>query len=369
MKLKNPCFGLFLLCFFLLAAVVSTAQNSNQANYLRRIQNGSQLYDLSRWYEAAMEFRRAQEIAVNINDWSQALYWVILSELAYSDYGSALRDMDELQRNAPGSGFSRDMLYHRARVYFNQGFFDEALLLFRHFTDSVSDVNRETSDRRAAAFFWMGECLYAMGQFDEAENFYSFVITRYPESLKVDAASYRIDLIRQKKIEAELLALLQWSHEETLRTSEDYQRKIRTYEYTLNTYQRRIAELTQGQEPAGLNSEIQEVRPAQAPVTPSSPQSPPSLSSLPLSLFSDSDPAPSQSPAAVDNPPARPPANMPKGNNPALNIPAQNTPLNNPTQNNSRQQQADESLLEWARRLGIDLQQLMDEINNSGGSM
>jgi len=322
MKLKNPCFGFFLLCFFLLAAVVAPAQNSNQTDYIRRIQNGSQLYDLSRWYEAAIEFRRAQEIAVNINDWSQALYWVILSELAYSDYGSALRDMDELQRISPGSSYNRDMLYHRARVYYNQGFFDDALILFRYYTDSVTDVNRETSDRRAAAFFWMGECLYSMGQFNEAENFYSWVITMYPESPKKEAASYRIDLIKQKKIEAELLALLQWSHEESLRTSEDYQRRIRTYEYTLNTYQRRIAELTQEQGQVQANP--------QTPVTSQPAAQPAAQPSIP----------------SIVQPAAQPSA-LPV-------IPPQTT---------------NEELLEWARQMGFDVQQILDDISNSRGAM
>jgi len=318
MKLKIPCFGLFLICVFLLSAGVSPAQD-NQADYLRRFQNGSQLYERSLWYEAAMEFRRAQEIAIGINDWSQALYWVILSELAYSDYGSALRDMDELQRSAPNSSYSRDMMYHRARVYYNQGFFDEALQLFKFYTEAVADGDRETLDRKAAAFFWMGECLFSMGQFDEAENFYSFVITRYPESLKLEAASYRIDLIKQKKIESELLALLQWSHEESLRSSEDYQRKIRTYEYTLNTYQRRIAELSQSGS-IQLNSDGQEVRPGQ---TPSGPSSRPDI--LP--------------PGIIQSQPRTP-------------------------------QPPDESLLERARRIESELQRALDDLlNDSRGTM
>jgi len=326
--LKKSFFGLFFLCFLLLAAVVSTAQDS-QTDYLRRIENASRLYDLSRWYEAAMEFRRAQEIAGNLNDWSQALYWVILSELAYSDYGSALRDMDELQRTSPGSSYTRDMMYHRARVYYNQGFFDEALLLFRYFTDAVADVNREASDRKAAAYFWMGECLYSMGQFDEAESFYSWVITSYPESPKIGAASYRIDLIKQKKIETELLALLQWSHEESLRTSEDYQRTIRTYEYTLNAYQRRISELSQG--PAVQSTGFPETHPVTTTPPPSQPSAPPTQPSAP-----------------TVSPPAGPP------------------PGNIPPQNNPRRQTVDESLLEWARRMGVDLQGILDEVNSRG---
>jgi tetratricopeptide (TPR) repeat protein len=241
----------FLLCIFLLTAVFAYAQQNGNGYsnggslYQARFDNGTRFYNEAKWHDAAAEFRFAQENAGNMNDWAQALYWVILTELALADYGSALRDMDELDARAINSTFAKDMVYHRARIYFNQGFFEDALILFKRYNDSVTGDDTESTDRKAAAFFWMGECLYAMGQFDDAEKFYSWVITRYPNSLRVEVSSYRIDLIKQKKIEAELLALLRWSHEESLRTSEDYQRRLRTYEFTLNAYQRRIAELTQ----------------------------------------------------------------------------------------------------------------------------
>jgi len=233
--------GLLLLGGF---AAAQGVPQENQSQFARRFQNGSQFFNLQRWNEATIEFRRAQESATTNNDRSAALYWVILSQLAHTDYGSALRDMDELQRTAPTSVYARDMAYHRARVYFNQGYFEDALFFFNRYINTTEDIDRESADRRAAAYFWMGESLYTMGQLDEAEKFYAWVIGRYPESPKMEAASYRIDLIKQKKIEAELLALLQWSHEESLRTSENFQRTIRTYEHTLNAYQRRIAELT-----------------------------------------------------------------------------------------------------------------------------
>jgi len=242
MRQKSCIFLLVLL--ILISGVFLNAQENEANQYTRRYQNGVLFYQMSRWQEAAIEFRRAQELAVNINEWSQALYWVILSQMAYSDFGSALLDMAELERMAPNSSYARDIVYHRARVYYIQGYFEDALHLFNRYNTSTSDSDKESSDRRAAAFFWMGECLYSMGQFDEAEKFYAWVIGRYPDSSKIEASAYRLDIIKQKKIENELLALLQWSHEETLRTSEEYQRTIRTYEYTLNLYQRRIAELT-----------------------------------------------------------------------------------------------------------------------------
>jgi TolA-binding protein len=244
MKQKRSIFLPFVLLLLTLCANFSGAQENGQVQYTRRYQNGTQLYKLSRFQEAAIEFRRAQETAVNANDKSAALYWVILSQMAYSDFGSAVRDMEELEKTAPNSPYTRDMYYHRARVYYNQGYYEEALFLFNRYNQSTSDSDRQSAERRAASFFWMGECLFAMGQHEEAEKFYAWVIAKYTESPKVEAASYRIDLIKQKKIESELLALLQWSHEEALRTSEDYQKTIRTYEYTLNMYQRRIAELS-----------------------------------------------------------------------------------------------------------------------------
>ena len=233
---------------FLLALMFTTgisAEEGDISDYQRRFDNGTQLYFLERWPEAAMEFRRAQEISVNDEDWSEALYWVILSELADSDYGSANIDMNALSARAPNSTYARDMVYHRARIYFNQGYFEDALLLFKNYIDSVSHLSDAvTSDRIAAAYFWMGECLYRMGQFDEAEKFYVWVVDKYPRSPKYDASLFRLELIKQKKIETELLALLRWSNEESLRSSENYQRTIRTYEQTLNEYQRRIAELS-----------------------------------------------------------------------------------------------------------------------------
>jgi len=230
------------------------AQEDLHSQYLRRFQNGSQFYNMSRWQEAAIEFRRAQEIAAGMDDWSRALYWVILSQMAYSDFGSALMDMEELDRRAPNSPYTRDMVYHRARLYYEQGYYEDAILLFNRYNSLTTDSDRETSERRAAAFFWIGECLYSIGEFDEAEKFYSWVVGRYPTSPKVEASAYRLDIIKQKKIEAELLALLQWSHEESLRTSEEYQRTIRTYESTLNMYQRRIAELTGSETRQEINS-------------------------------------------------------------------------------------------------------------------
>jgi TolA-binding protein len=240
---KNRLITLLLASLLFLRAGFVFSQDAaslRTAFFPEKFQIGMSRYQESRWLEAAAEFRAAQEASGGLREWTEALYWVILSEMAASDFGSALQDMEALEKGAAGSGRAADLVYHRAWAYYSLGYYEEALPLFRRYADSAGPGGES---RKAAALYWMGECLYALGQLDKAAEFFNTIVTDYPGSPKYDASVYRIDLIKQKKIETELLALLKWSHEESLRTAEEYQRKERTYEQAMNAYQRRIAEL------------------------------------------------------------------------------------------------------------------------------
>ena len=227
-----------LLCLLLvMTGEPVRAQDGGQ--FSERFLAGIHRYQEARWLEAAAEFRAAQEIAPARQEWVEALYWVALTELAASDYGSALRDMDELEKTAPKSGRKMDIMYHRARAYYYRGYYDEAIVLFKNYADQAG---KGGESRKAAALYWIGECLYSMGQLDRAADFFGMVVNEYPGSVKFEAAAYRLDLIKQKKIEIELLAMLKWSHEESLRTLEEYQRREKTYDQALNAYQKRLAE-------------------------------------------------------------------------------------------------------------------------------
>ncbi|MDR1253373.1 MAG: tetratricopeptide repeat protein [Treponema sp.] len=215
-------------------------ENDAESQFSSRFLAGINLYRKASWLEAAAELRAAQEMARDRQEWTEALYWIVLTELAASDYGSALRDMDELEKRAPGSGRSADIVYHRARAYYYLGYYDEAIVLFKKYADEAGEGGES---RRAAAMYWIGECLYSMGQMERAADFFTMVIDKYPGSVKYEAASYRLELIKQKKIELELLTMLKWSHEESLKTVEEYQRREKTYNQALNAYQKRLAEV------------------------------------------------------------------------------------------------------------------------------
>jgi TolA-binding protein len=211
-----------------------------------RLQSGLALYQESRWREAVGELRRAQAEAVDPELKGEASYWIALAELSSGDYNGAIRDMDVLETTAPESKRLREIPYHKGRALYHLGRYDEALMLLKLYTDGIGGAplpGSSAAARKSAALYWIGECLYAMGQLDYARDIFMLVTTGYPGSAKYEASSYRLGLINQKKIEEELLALLKWSHEESLRAIEEYQRRERSYDQALIAYQKRIAEL------------------------------------------------------------------------------------------------------------------------------
>jgi TolA-binding protein len=207
--------------------------------FFAKYRTGLELYREGRWMEAAAELRSAQETAEDDFQWTEALYWLVLTEIAASDYGSAVRDMDDLEHYAPDSGRAQDMLYHRARAYYYLGYYEDAIALFKEFADRAGAGGES---RTSAAYFWIGECLFAMGQLDRARDVFTLIVDRYPHSHKYEASSYRLDLIRQKKIEIELLSLLQSSRAEALRNAEEYRQREQLYEEELNAARRQLAE-------------------------------------------------------------------------------------------------------------------------------
>jgi TolA-binding protein len=259
------------LCFLVLQAVSVTAQagvsgaaqdlavesSRSPAPGYTRLRRGLEFYQQSRWREAVTEFRRAQDEAVDSELKAEALYWIALSEISAKDYSGAIRDMDQMELIAPESRRLQDIPYHKGRALYYLGRYEEALMLLKLYADQMGGMppaGSELAARKSAAIYWIGECLYAMGQLDYARDVFTIVTQDYPRSAKFEASSYRLALIHQKKIEEELLNLLKWSHEESLKAIEEYQRRERSYDQALIAYQKRIADLLKDSRLADLDS-------------------------------------------------------------------------------------------------------------------
>jgi tetratricopeptide (TPR) repeat protein len=237
-----------------LLILVSYAGHAQTAD-LSLLNKGKELFSQGKWREAVLELRRLQAEASSRELRGEAFFWISLSELSAGEYEEALRDMEALEETDPRSPRIRELPYHRGRIFFHLGYYDEAIILLKRYSDSFtprpgSGLSSDDNLRKAAALYWTGECLLALGQIDKAFDVFKLITEEYPNSPKYEASSYRLALINQKKVEAELLGLLKWSHEEAIRNMEEFHRKESFYDQALSVYQKRIAELTE--HPEGL---------------------------------------------------------------------------------------------------------------------
>jgi len=234
LRKKAVLFPLILLFLLFAGICLVFAQTRMSASPADLLDMGIGLYGDSRFTESVTVLRL---IPPGNAYYSEALYWVCLGELALGDYQQTLRDLDLLEYTR--SRWDSEIPYHRGRCLFYLGRHEEALVSFGKYLENplVGDSGR------AAGWYWMGEALFAMGRLDSAADAFSQVVEKYPYSVKFEAASYRLDLITQKKIEEELLAILKWSHEESLRSLEEYQVRETIYNQAISGYERRLQEL------------------------------------------------------------------------------------------------------------------------------
>jgi TolA-binding protein len=185
----------------------------------------------------------ARDKAETDDEKTEAQYWICVTKQSASDYEAELQELGVLAQMKGRVDRRTEIPYLKGRAFFHLGRYNEAIPLLKGYSDHIPADSVENIARKSAGLYWTGECLYALGQFDKAESVFYLIINQYPQSVKYEASSYKIALINQKRVERELLDLLKWTHEESLKTIEEYQRRERAYNQALLAYQKKIAAL------------------------------------------------------------------------------------------------------------------------------
>ena len=230
----------FTVLIFFSAVNFIFSQNST----LILLQNGIELYGQGQWDETIHTLRPIAE-STDKTVAAEALFWIALAEQSAGLYQNSLMNLDTLEKTDPESHRIGELNYHRGRALYSLGRFDEAIYFLVRYSDSfgIGLLSANDQVKKSAALYWIGEILFTMGQFERAADVFSYIVINYPLSTKFEASSNRLALIDQKKIETELLELLKWSHEESLRIMEEYQRRERAYDQAILSYQRRINDM------------------------------------------------------------------------------------------------------------------------------
>ncbi|MDR3356740.1 MAG: tetratricopeptide repeat protein [Spirochaetaceae bacterium] len=212
----------------LYAQVWQPPRDEGNAAAYEQIGTGIELYGDGRWGEAIIQLRRVQQENIGPQARAEAQFWIAMSAFAAGDYREALQNFDEIPRIDPGNIRCAELPYHKGRANYYLKQYDEALRLLGSYIDSLRVDGRYVNgvrvsgwndsglysnpdgdyNRKSAAIYWMGECFYARGDLFRAEELYNIVVKEYPKSHKFEAATNRLALIKQKKIESELLDIL-----------------------------------------------------------------------------------------------------------------------------------------------------------------
>ena len=236
------------LAALLVCAVLAGAQDSRGAASLRE---AVEYFGQGQYSHAIVLLRSLALDPEETEHKAEAYYWLAKSYLALESLEDAERTLEFYLKNYPSDERYPEAFYEKGRLLFRQGDHESAIQALQSFLERYGD-----SEYVPNAYFWIGESLYSLGQLDDALLVFRKVVDSYPKSFKVEAARYRISIIEFKKRENELLKLLKWSHEESLKTVEGFQRREVAYEQALAAYQRRLAEFEQ----ADYQKLVQELR-------------------------------------------------------------------------------------------------------------
>jgi TolA-binding protein len=228
------------IILLVLAPALLCAQVSPGADQLRE---GLLQFKQDRYQDAIRTFRtlifNAQNEQQPANA-ADAYYWISRAYLAIDNYEEASRNLEYFLANYPSHPYFPDALYQKGRLLYLQGDPESGIRVLEQFLREYPD-----SEYAGSGYFWTGECLFSLGQLEEAARVFNRVIVEYPKSAKLEASRYRLSLIEFKKRENELLKLLQWSHEEALKSVEEFRRREKAYEQAIAVYQRKLSSPTE----------------------------------------------------------------------------------------------------------------------------
>lgn len=229
-------------CVLVLAMVLPLGFSAfGQENARSRLDSGISSFQAGGYAQALEAFGAVLADPTATEERPEALYWSALATMAVGDMQTTERSIQTFLASYPSNPHVPDLLYQKGRIQFGKADYQGALVSFAAFMSAAP-----SHDLRSSALFWSGESLYALGRLDEARRAFAALIERYPQSVKLESATHRRDLIDLEFREEELLKLLTWSHEESLRSIDDFRRKERAYEQAITVYQKELADLKRG---------------------------------------------------------------------------------------------------------------------------
>ena len=238
---------IYSLSMLILAFLAVFSAFGNPADDKNQLQEGIGLFKTGQYGQAVLSFRNVILSPQDSPYKPDAYFWISKSYLAIQKLDDAERNLEFFLNNYPYHPYFSEGLYQKGRLLFLQKDPESAIQVFQSFMSQYPGSSFVPN-----SLFWIGESLYELGRLEEAALIFARVAKDFPRSFKVEPARYRLSMIEFKKRENEILKLLKWSHEESLKVVEEFQRREKAYEQAISAYQRKLSGLTPGDEQSSL---------------------------------------------------------------------------------------------------------------------
>lgn len=124
----------------------------------------------------------------------QAAYMNMISTFNAGRYADAKLLSEEFLSRFSDSEHSADVQYQLARIAYAEKRYEDAISMFSDFVSQHED-NLELRELVSQAVFWRAESYYQQGMLIEAYSEFSVLSEKYPETIKMNEALQRIELI------------------------------------------------------------------------------------------------------------------------------------------------------------------------------
>ena len=222
-----------LLVLFCVTPLMAGAQSSSPAADLK---DGIDQFKTGQYDKAILLFHNVILDPSAADQKPMAYLLIAKAYIAIGRLDDAEHNLEFYIATYPAAPDIEEAYYQEGRLLFLQNDFENAIKALQAFIASYPK-----SGFLPSAWFWVGESLFGLGRLDNALAVYQKIVSDFPTSVKLEAAQYRVSLIQLQQKEVELSKLLKWSHEDFLRSVEEYQNREKAYEQAIAAYQKRLA--------------------------------------------------------------------------------------------------------------------------------
>src|SRR5690606_17565766 len=147
-----------------------------------------------------------------------------------SRWDEASRSFDAFLAQYPSDRNAVEAEYLRSRIYYLVEDYESAIQLFARFIQRYP-----TSPFVPNAYYWTAESFYSQGNLAEAKQVYQLIVNNYESSSRFEAAQYRLEVLDLKQKEQELIQLLRWTQEESIKLTQEFRHQEQAYQQAIQS--------------------------------------------------------------------------------------------------------------------------------------